>query len=266
MAPPLLETKLFLPAPRPGLVPRTRLRERLDGAIGAKVVLVSAPAGFGKTTLLVDWLASLSAPAGGPRAAWLALDAADNDPTRFWSYVLAALRTAAPGAGQDALALLQEPQPPPVELLLTTPDQRPRDARERRPAGARRLPPDRLRRGPGRAPVPGGAPAGPAAAGARQPHRPGSAAVPAAGARRAGRGAGRRPALHRRRGRRLPQRRDGARPHRTRHRGARGAHRGLDRSAAAGRSLDDRPGRRARASSRASPATTASSSTTSWRR
>jgi LuxR family maltose regulon positive regulatory protein len=121
MPQPLLETKLFLPAPRPGLVPRPRLRARLDRGLTSRLMLVSAPAGFGKTTLLVDWLSSLSASSGGrPRSAWLALDPADNDPARFWSYVIAALRTALPDVGSNALALLQDSQPPPVELLLTT--------------------------------------------------------------------------------------------------------------------------------------------------
>ena len=72
MSLPLIETKLFLPSPRPGLVPRPRLRERLDRGLGAKLMLVSAPAGFGKTTLLVDWLASVTASAAAPlpRPGW----------------------------------------------------------------------------------------------------------------------------------------------------------------------------------------------------
>lgn len=122
MSHPLIETKLFRPSPRPGLVPRPRLRERLDRGLAAKLMLVSAPAGFGKSTLLVDWLASaaLRPGAGVLKAAWLALDPADNDPSRFWRYVVAALRNAVPDIGEDALALLQESQPPPVELALTT--------------------------------------------------------------------------------------------------------------------------------------------------
>ena len=121
MSHPLIETKLFLPTPRPGLMPRPRLRERLDRGLAAKLMLVSAPAGFGKTTLLVDWLASAPPRAGtSARAAWLALDAADNDPARFWRYVVAALRTAVPGAGEGALALFGDSQPPPVEMVLTT--------------------------------------------------------------------------------------------------------------------------------------------------
>ena len=121
MSLPLIETKLFLPTPRPGRVARQRLRQRLDTGLGAKLVLVSAPAGFGKTTLLVDWLASAAGARSDPplRGAWLALDPADNDPARFWRYVVGALRTALPGVGEDALALVQDQQPPAVEQALT---------------------------------------------------------------------------------------------------------------------------------------------------
>jgi LuxR family maltose regulon positive regulatory protein len=121
MSLPLIETKLFLPSPRPGVVPRPRLRERLDRGLGAKLMLVSAPAGFGKSTLLVEWLAAAEARAGSTvRGAWLSLDAADNDPARFWRYVVEAIRTAVPGVGEDALTLLDESRPPPVEAALTT--------------------------------------------------------------------------------------------------------------------------------------------------
>jgi LuxR family maltose regulon positive regulatory protein len=122
MSLPLIETKLFLPSPRPGLVPRPRLRERLDRGLGAKLMLVSAPAGFGKTTLLVDWLASAapSRDGAGLRGAWLGLDPGDNDPARFWRYVVAAVSTAMPGVGDETLALLQDAQPPPGDVVLTT--------------------------------------------------------------------------------------------------------------------------------------------------
>ncbi|MDR0345954.1 MAG: hypothetical protein LBI49_23155, partial [Nocardiopsaceae bacterium] len=90
----------------------------------SKLVLVSAPAGFGKTTLLTEWLAARPAGpagAGGDRlAAWLSLDRGDNDPAAFWGYVIAAVRTVAPSAGENALALLAAPQPPPIETVLTT--------------------------------------------------------------------------------------------------------------------------------------------------
>ncbi len=100
-------------------MPRPRLSERLDRGIASKLMLVSAPAGFGKTTLLTEWLAAgRSAPAGERLAAWLSLDRGDNHPASFWAYVIAALRAAA-GIGESALALLQAPQPPPVETVLT---------------------------------------------------------------------------------------------------------------------------------------------------
>ncbi len=116
----LLETKFYVPRPRRGLVPRPRLSERLDHGTASKLTLVSAPAGFGKTTLLTEWLAASPAAPGNERlAAWLSLDRADNDPASFWAYVIAALRTVAPGIGESALALLHAPQPPPIETVLT---------------------------------------------------------------------------------------------------------------------------------------------------
>ena len=84
-------------------------------------MLVSAPAGFGKTTLLTEWLAAgPAAPADQRLAAWLSLDRGDNDLASFWTYVIAALRTAAPEVGENALALLQASGPPPIETVLTT--------------------------------------------------------------------------------------------------------------------------------------------------
>ena len=114
MRTPLLETKLYRPGPRPGLVPRPRLIEQLDRGSASKLTLVSAPAGFGKSRLLAEWLAGTPASAGKKSAAWLALDSGDNDPVTFWSYVIAALRTAAPGVGANELELLASPQPPPI--------------------------------------------------------------------------------------------------------------------------------------------------------
>jgi LuxR family maltose regulon positive regulatory protein len=117
----LLETKLYIPQPRRGLVLRPRLSERLDRGAASKLVLVSAPAGFGKTTLLTEWLAAGPAGPGGERlAAWLSLDRGDNDPASFWAYVIAALRTVASEVGEGALALLDAPQPAPIEVVLTT--------------------------------------------------------------------------------------------------------------------------------------------------
>jgi LuxR family maltose regulon positive regulatory protein len=84
-------------------------------------MLVSAPAGFGKTTLLAGWLAAGPASAADERfAAWLSLDHGDNDPGLFWTYVIAALRTAAAGVGTTALTLLEAPQPAPIGEVLTT--------------------------------------------------------------------------------------------------------------------------------------------------
>ena len=120
MPTPLLETKLFIPGPGRGLVPRLRLSKRLDEGSASKLMLVSAPAGFGKTTLLTEWLATGPGAAADERlAAWLSLDRGDNDPASFWAYVIAALRTAVPGVGEGALALLRAPQPAPIEAVLT---------------------------------------------------------------------------------------------------------------------------------------------------
>ncbi len=116
----LLETKLYVPRSPRGLVPRPRLSERLGQASASKLTLVSAPAGFGKTTLLSGWLdAAPGASGDGRLAAWLSLDPGDNEPAVFWTYVVAALRTVAPRVGESALALLQAPQPPPADVLLT---------------------------------------------------------------------------------------------------------------------------------------------------
>jgi ATP/maltotriose-dependent transcriptional regulator MalT len=121
MPAPLLETKLYLPRPRDGAVRRPRLSERLERGSAAKLVLVSAPAGFGKTMLLAEWLATRPAgPTEGRAAAWLSLDRGDNSPATFWTYVIAALRTVAPEVGARELALLSSPQPPPIHPVLTT--------------------------------------------------------------------------------------------------------------------------------------------------
>ena len=110
MAGPLLETKLHIPRWRRSLVARPRLSERLSRGAESALTLVSAPAGFGKTTLLAEWLAV--AAAGERSVAWLSLDQRDNDPALFWTYVVAALNTGVPGVGSGALSVLQPPQPP----------------------------------------------------------------------------------------------------------------------------------------------------------
>jgi hypothetical protein len=110
---PLLPTKLHVPYPRSHLVPRAHLVERLQQGAERALTLVSAPAGFGKTTLLTQWLVESGMP-----VAWLSLEAEDNDPTRFLSYLIAALQTLDAQIGVTALVLLRTPQPPPLEAVL----------------------------------------------------------------------------------------------------------------------------------------------------
>jgi LuxR family transcriptional regulator, maltose regulon positive regulatory protein len=111
----ILATKLYLPPPRRDAVLRPRLIEHLNEGLHHKLTLISAPAGSGKTTLVSEWVA------GGERpTAWLSLDAGDNDPTRFLTYFIAALQTLEKTLGKGLFALLQSPQPPPTESLLTT--------------------------------------------------------------------------------------------------------------------------------------------------
>ena len=105
MSIPLLTTKLHIPPLRPDLVPRRRLLDRLETGLWRKLTLISAPAGFGKTTLLSEWHRSLQDRTTS--LAWVLLDEQDNDPVRFWSYVLAALELVRPGVGESAKAQLQ---------------------------------------------------------------------------------------------------------------------------------------------------------------
>ena len=81
MATPILTTKLYIPPPRPNVVLRPRLSERLKGGLGRKLTLISAPAGFGKTTLISAWIATCDR-----KVAWLSLDEGDSDPARFLTY------------------------------------------------------------------------------------------------------------------------------------------------------------------------------------
>ncbi|MEJ2353288.1 MAG: LuxR C-terminal-related transcriptional regulator [Anaerolineales bacterium] len=152
---PILRTKLYIPPPRPELVSRPRLVERLNAGLHRKLTLISAPAGFGKTTLVSEWVHTMgrvsppiagapgppttcpgaqdgyacgpSAPsrhrlgspgAGAGRTGWLSLDEDDNDPTRFLAYLIAALRTIEASIGKGVLSALQSPQPPPAEAVL----------------------------------------------------------------------------------------------------------------------------------------------------
>jgi LuxR family maltose regulon positive regulatory protein len=103
----LLRTKLYVPAPGPNVVARPRLIERLHAGLQRKLTLIAAPAGFGKSTLVSEWVATGQRP-----TAWLSLDAADNDPIRFLAYFVAAVQTIAPTIGQGVMQVLQAPQPP----------------------------------------------------------------------------------------------------------------------------------------------------------
>lgn len=103
----LLATKLHAPRPRHDAVRRVRLTDRLESATDATVTLVSAPAGFGKTSLLAEWLRA----AGDTATAWVGLDDADNDPQTFWAYVVTAIANARPGIGGGATAALHTAQP-----------------------------------------------------------------------------------------------------------------------------------------------------------
>lgn len=121
MSIPILATKLFVPPPPPKAVLRPRLIERLDESLcqdqgyGQKLTLISAPSGFGKTTLLSEWI-----PGCKRSVAWLSLDEGDNDLTRFLVYLTAALRTISANIGEKELEALQNPQPPPTEAILTS--------------------------------------------------------------------------------------------------------------------------------------------------
>ena len=110
----LLATKRHVPGPRPGLVPRPRLTERLDAELGRGLVLVCAPAGYGKTVLLANWAQRAQFP-----VAWLSLDAGDNDPARFWRHAVAALDRVRPGVAGRVGPLLGPPAPPSFEPLVT---------------------------------------------------------------------------------------------------------------------------------------------------
>ena len=125
----LLQTKFFKPTLRPTLITRQQLTTQLNARVGSgtngfavRLTLVSAPAGFGKTTLISAWLAQLPAvhaQSSNKQSAWLSLDESDNDPIRFLIYLTAALQTAVPEVGQTAVHLLQSPQPPPLATILT---------------------------------------------------------------------------------------------------------------------------------------------------
>jgi ATP/maltotriose-dependent transcriptional regulator MalT len=110
----LLATKLHVPGPQPGFVARPRLLERLEEGLARGLLLVCAPAGFGKTSLLANW-----ARRGQRPVAWLSLDEGDNDPARFWRHVVAALDRARPGIAEQVAPLLGPPAPASFEGLVT---------------------------------------------------------------------------------------------------------------------------------------------------
>src|SRR3989440_5071574 len=113
----ILATKLYIPRLRPNVVLRPRLLERLNEDLHRKLTLIAAPAGFGKTTLVSAWVEGIERPRA--RTAWLSLDEGDNDPARFLAYLVAALQTIAANIGEGVLGVLQSPQPPPPEAMLT---------------------------------------------------------------------------------------------------------------------------------------------------
>ena len=110
----LLATKFFVPASPHALITRQRLYALLDESLHSTVTLLSAPAGFGKTTLLSQWLQTRSA--ADASAAWVSLDEGDNDPVRFWTYVFTALDIGQPGLCTLFLSILQNQQAPPSLL------------------------------------------------------------------------------------------------------------------------------------------------------
>jgi LuxR family transcriptional regulator, maltose regulon positive regulatory protein len=107
---------MYVPKPRRSVVPRLRLLETLRRGSDQRLTLVCAPAGFGKTTLLAEWLAE---PGDARSVAWLSLEPADNDPVTFWTYVVSALQSTVPGVGSSALELL-DASPLQAELVVTT--------------------------------------------------------------------------------------------------------------------------------------------------
>jgi len=116
MATPILATKLYVPPLRLGIVSRPHLIERLSGGLakGCKLTLISASAGFGKTTLVSEWVAKNKIP-----VVWLSLDEGDSDPVRFITYLISALQTIKAGIGETLLAMFQSHQPPTNETILT---------------------------------------------------------------------------------------------------------------------------------------------------
>lgn len=114
MSLPLLQTKVYIPTQRQQLVARPAITAKLRAGVLQPITLIAAPAGFGKTTLVSEWIAQ-----SAHQVAWLSLDDDDNDPPRFLTYLLAALQTHHPGLGAAALGLLTAPQAPAPKAILT---------------------------------------------------------------------------------------------------------------------------------------------------
>jgi LuxR family maltose regulon positive regulatory protein len=113
MALSILATKLYIPQPQVKIVPRTRLIERLNEGLEVMLTLISAPAGFGKTSLLAEWVAQAGLP-----TAWLSLDSGENDPYRFVTYLISALSGALPDLQTSASVLLQSPELISLQTIL----------------------------------------------------------------------------------------------------------------------------------------------------
>jgi len=110
-----MATKLYAPTLRPRIVLRPRLSARLNDGLACKLTLISAPAGFGKTTLVSEWISGCGLP-----VAWLSLDPDDNDPIRFLTYLISSLQTIPINIGDSLTGMLESPQPPSPEFVLTT--------------------------------------------------------------------------------------------------------------------------------------------------
>jgi LuxR family maltose regulon positive regulatory protein len=111
----LLNTKLHVPPIRPSHIQRVELIQRLDTLREHKLALIVASAGYGKTALVSEWIAQSQS-----KVTWFSIDSGDNDPVRFWDYVIAAIQTMYPEIGEQTLTLLHEPQPLPIETILST--------------------------------------------------------------------------------------------------------------------------------------------------
>jgi LuxR family maltose regulon positive regulatory protein len=110
----ILSTKLFIPLLRKGIISRSRLTDRIEEGIDGKLTLVSAPAGFGKTTLVSEWIEKSER-----KIAWVSLDEGDNNPIRFLMYIVSAIQRIEPDMGDRILGLLQSPQSPPIDNILS---------------------------------------------------------------------------------------------------------------------------------------------------